>query len=324
VEVDAIGDGETVFIPGVMEHIERAGVHSGDSMAVYPGVNLTQQEIETIVDYTVRIGLGLKVKGLMNIQFVIMPGDNGNRSSIYVLEVNPRSSRTIPFISKVTGVPVVNVATKVMLGKSLREQGYRTGLLPAQKLVGIKAPVFSMSKLLGVDTYLGPEMKSTGEVMGLDYTFEAALAKALLASGMMLAPQGSMLLSIADRDKIEAMPIIRQLASAGYKLYATKGTAAMIKEAGLPVKVITRKLSEGHPNVVDVINQGMVNGVINTITGGRIPLRDGFYIRRAATEKRIPCFTFLDTARAAVETLVNAGQAYNVQPLADYRRINPI
>ena len=324
VEVDAIGDGETVFIPGVMEHIERAGVHSGDSMAVYPGVNLTQQEIETIVDYTVRIGLGLKVKGLMNIQFVIMPGDNGNGSSIYVLEVNPRSSRTIPFISKVTGVPVVNVATKVMLGKSLREQGYRTGLLPAQKLVGIKAPVFSMSKLLGVDTYLGPEMKSTGEVMGLDYTFEAALAKALLASGMMLAPQGSMLLSIADRDKIEAMPIIRQLASAGYKLYATKGTAAMIKEAGLPVKVITRKLSEGHPNVVDVINQGMVNGVINTITGGRIPLRDGFYIRRAATEKRIPCFTFLDTARAAVETLVNGDQVYNVQPLADYRSKEPI
>lgn len=323
VEVDAIGDGETVFIPGVMEHIERAGVHSGDSMAVYPGVNLTQQEIKTIVDYTVRIGLGLKIKGLMNIQFVIMPGDNNNGSSIYVLEVNPRSSRTIPFISKVTGVPVVNVATKVMLGKSLKEQGYRTGLLPAQKLVGIKAPVFSMSKLLGVDTYLGPEMKSTGEVMGLDYTFEAALAKALLASGMMLPPKGTMLLSIADRDKIETMPIIRQLASAGYKLYATEGTAAMIKEAGLPVKMITKKLSEGHPNVVDVINQGMVNGVLNTITGGRIPLRDGFYIRRAATEKRIPCFTSLDTARVAVETLVNTGEAYNVQPLADYRRNKP-
>jgi len=323
VEIDAIGDGETVFIPGVMEHIERAGVHSGDSMAVYPGVNLTQQEIKTIVDYTVRIGLGLKIKGLMNIQFVIMQDNTDNGSSIYVLEVNPRSSRTIPFISKVTGVPMVNVATKVMLGKNLKEQGYSTGLLPEQKLIGIKAPVFSMSKLLGVDTYLGPEMKSTGEVMGLDYTFEAALAKALLASGLMLPPQGTMLLSIADRDKIEAISIIRELSSIGYKLYATEGTATLIRKAGLPVKVITRKLSEGHPNVVDVINQGVVNGVINTITGGRIPLRDGFYIRRAATEKRIPCFTSLDTARAAVETLVNGDQVYNVQPLADYRRKEP-
>ncbi len=275
-------------------------------------------------DYTVRIGLALKIKGLMNIQFVIMPGSATQESTVYVLEVNPRASRTIPFISKVTGVPMVKVATKVMLGKSLKEQGYETGLWPTQELVGIKAPVFSMSKLAGVDTYLGPEMKSTGEVMGIDYTFEAALAKALLSSGLMLPPKGTMLLSIADRDKAEAISIIRELASIGYKLYATEGTAAMIKEAGLPVKVITRKLSEGHPNVVDVINQGMVNGVLNTITGGRIPLRDGFYIRRAATEKRIPCFTSLDTARAAVETLVNGDQVYNVQPLADYRRKEPI
>ncbi|MFC1965268.1 carbamoyl-phosphate synthase large subunit, partial [Chloroflexota bacterium] len=213
VEVDAIGDGETVLIPGIMEHIERAGVHSGDSMAVYPGVNLAEQEIDTIVDYTIRIGLALKIKGLMNIQFVIMSSDTTEASSVYVIEVNPRASRTIPFISKVTGVPMIKMATRVMLGKSLKEQGYSGGLWPVTKLVGIKAPVFSMSKLLGVDTYLGPEMKSTGEVMGIDYTFDTALAKALLAVGLMLPPQGSVLLSIADRDKPEALPMIRKLSS---------------------------------------------------------------------------------------------------------------
>jgi carbamoyl-phosphate synthase large subunit len=323
VEVDAIGDGERVLIPGIMEHIERAGVHSGDSMAVYPGVNLTEPEVETIIDYTIRIGLGLKIKGLMNIQFVIMPGSTTEGSSVYVLEVNPRASRTIPFISKVTGVPMVKVATKVMLGKSLKEQGYDTGLWPRQSLVGIKAPVFSMSKLLGVDTYLGPEMKSTGEVMGIDYTFDAALAKALLAAGLMILPQGAILFSIADRNKPEALPIIRKFSSMGYNLYATEGTAAMIQAVGLPVKMINKKLSEGHPNIIDIINNGTVNGVVNTITGGRIPLRDGFQIRRAAAERRIPCFTSLDTARAAVEALVNGSQIYSAQPLPDYRRKEP-
>jgi carbamoyl-phosphate synthase large subunit len=322
-EVDAVSDGETVFIPGVMEHIERAGVHSGDSMAVYPSVKLTEREVDTLVDYAIRIGLGLKIKGLMNIQFVIMPGDGGRESSVYVLEVNPRASRTIPFISKVTGVPMVKVATKVMLGLSLKEQGYHTGLYQKQKLVGIKAPVFSMSKLLGVDTYLGPEMKSTGEVMGIDYTFDAALAKALLAAGLMLPPRGAVLFSIADRDKPEASPIIRKFAQIGYKLYATEGTAGMIATMGLPVTTITKKLGEGHPNVVDVINDGTVDGVVNTVTGGRIPLKDGFYIRRAAAEKRIPCFTSLDTARAVIETLVNGIHTYNAQPLPDYRRKEP-
>lgn len=323
VEIDAIGDGERVLIPGIMEHIERAGVHSGDSMVVYPGINLTELETETIVDYAIRIGLALKIKGLMNIQFVIMPGRATQASTVYVLEVNPRASRTIPFISKLTGVPMVNVATKVMLGKSLKEQGYSTGLWPRQKLVGIKAPVFSMSKLLGVDTYLSPEMKSTGEVMGIDYTFDAALAKALLAAGLMLLPQGAILFSIADRDKPEALAIIRKFSSIGYKLYATEGTAAMIESAGLPVTMINKKLSEGHPNVIDIINDSTVNGVVNTITGGRIPLRDGFYIRRAAAEKRIPCFTSLDTVRAAVDILLNGSQTYSAQPLPDYRKKEP-
>ena len=320
-EVDAIGDGESVLIPGIMEHIERAGVHSGDSMAIYPGLRLTEKEADTIVDYTIRVGLALKIRGLMNVQFVIMP--NANTPSVYILEVNPRGSRTVPFISKVTGVPMVNIAIKVMLGQSLKEQGYSTGLWKRQKLVGIKAPVFSMSKLLGVDTYLGPEMKSTGEVMGIDYTFGAALAKALLSAGMMLSPHGAILLSIADRDKPEALPIIRQFAQAGYKLYATEGTAAMIEAAGLPVKMISKKISEGHPNIIDIINEGTVNGVVNTITGGRTPLRDGFRIRRAAAEKHIPCFTSLDTARAAAEALLNESQVYSAQPLPDYRQKEP-
>ena len=322
VEVDAISDGETVLIPGIMEHIERAGVHSGDSMAVYPGMNLTESEIETIVDYAIRIGLGLKVSGLMNIQLVIMPGDSG-RSQIYVLEVNPRASRTVPFISKVTGVPMVNVATKVMLGKSLKEQGYESGLWPRQNLIAIKAPVFSMSKLIGVDTYLGPEMKSTGEVMGIDYNFEAALAKALLAAGLMLAPEGAMLFSIADRDKPEALPQIRRFATTGYKIYATEGTAAMLEAAGLPVKIISKKLTEGHPNIIDIINDGTVSGVVNTITGGRIPLRDGFAIRRAATEKHIPCFTSLDTAKVAIAAITSGSRVYSIQPLTDYREKEP-
>jgi carbamoyl-phosphate synthase large subunit len=177
-----------------------------------------------------------------------------------------------------------------------------------------------MSKLLGVDTHLGPEMKSTGEVMGIDYTFDAALAKALLAAGLMLPSQGGILLSIADRDKPEALPVIRKLHEVGYKLYATEGTAALIEVLGMPVTMITKKLSEGHPNVVDVISSGTVDGVLNTITGGGSVLRDGFYIRRAAAEKRIPCFTWLDTARAAVETLVNGGQTYSAQPLPAYRQ----
>jgi len=298
-------------------------VHSGDAMTVYPGLNLTRIEVDTIVDYATRIGLALKIRGLMNIQFIVMRGYDRISSSVFVIEVNPRASRTVPFISKVTGVPMVNVATKVMLGQSLKEQGYRGGLWPVGNLVAIKAPVFSMSKLTGVDTYLGPEMKSTGEVMGIDYTFNAALAKALQAAGMSLTPQGGILFSIADRDKAEALPLIRKLAALGNKLYATEGTARMIQAAGLSVKMTGKKLDEGHPNVVDLINDGAISGVVNTTTGGHAPFRDGFYIRRAAAEKRITCFTSLDTLRAAVEALASGGLSYSVQPLPDYRNRRP-
>ena len=318
VEVDAICDGEKVLIPGVMEHIERAGVHSGDALSIYPGINLTQDEINAMVDYTLRIGPALGIKGLMNVQMVIMR-ENG-RSTVYVFEVNPRASRTVPFISKVTGVPMVRIATKVMAGISLKEQGYEGGLWKRQKLVGIKAPVFSMSKLTGVDSYLGPEMKSTGEVMGIDYSFEAALVKALLAAGLMLPQGGNLLLSIADKDKAESEPLIKQLHSLQHELYATEGTAEMIESMGFPVKMVTKKLSEGHPNVVDVIQGNSVAGVINTITGGRIPLKDGLAIRRAAAEKRIPCFTSLDTARVAIKALASSSQIFGVQPLREYLR----
>ena len=317
VEVDAICDGRDVVIPGVMEHIERAGVHSGDSMAVYPGVNLTPREVESIVQHTIRIGLGLQVKGLMNVQYVVYQGE------VYVLEVNPRASRTVPFLSKVTGVPMVRVATQVMLGRSLAEQGYKSGLCRKQKLVAIKAPVFSMAKLVGVDTYLGPEMKSTGEVMGIDYTFMQALHKTLMAAGYMLPPKGALLASIADRDKAEAVPILRKLADVGYTFYATEGTAATLSALGLPVERVLMKLGQGHPNTVDAIQEGWVQGVANTVSGHRTPLMDGFAIRRAAAEKGIPLFTSLDTLRAAVESLANGAASYNVQALSCYLEGRP-
>ena len=328
VEVDAVCDGETVLIPGIMEHVERAGVHSGDSMAIYPGLTLSEDEVDTVVDYTTRIGRALGVRGLMNIQYVVVggsayrsPQSGGARgeTAVYVIEVNPRSSRTIPFISKVTGVPMVRLAVKAMLGRSLNELGYAGGLWKRRKLVAVKAPVFSMSKLTGVDTYLGPEMKSTGEVMGIDAEFSPAVAKALMAAGLEIRPGDSALLSIADRDKADAVRMIRDLHAAGCALYATEGTAAMIAGLGLPCVPIPKRLSAGHPNVVDVIENGTVQAVVNTVTGDRDTLQDGFYIRRAATEARIPCFTSLDTARAAVESMAGSGAGYSVKPLTEYR-----
>jgi carbamoyl-phosphate synthase large subunit len=318
VEVDAICDGETVLIPGIMEHIEKAGVHSGDSMAVYPPVHLDAEERAAIVDYTQRIVLGMGAIGLTNIQYVVLPRVPGEGPRVFVLEVNPRASRTVPFLSKVTGVPMVQLAVGAMLGRKLKDQGYEGGLWPERNLVAVKAPVFSMSKLTGVDTYLGPEMKSTGEVMGVDRTFEAALAKALVAADMALKPQSSVLLSISDRTKADALPLIRQLNDSGYRIFATEGTSKMIEALNIDVTPVTKVLSGQHPNVVDVIMDGSVQCVINTsenrYTGS---LRDGFHIRRAAAEKRIPCFTSIDTARAAVGALVTAAD-YEVATLREY------
>ena len=333
-EVDAICDGESVLIPGIMEHVERAGVHSGDSMAIYPGLNLTESEVDTLVDYTTRIGLALGVRGLMNIQFVLQggspyrsalvrdpgvrPSDGDEDTTVYVLEVNPRGSRTIPFISKVTGVPVANLATRVMLDGKLKDMGYQGGLWPRQKLVGIKAPVFSMSKLVGVDWYMGPEMKSTGEVMGIDRDFTGALTKALQAASINLSPGMGVLLSISDQNKADSLPLIRGLADAGCRLYATEGTAAMITAMDLPVTTITKRIGEGSPDVLDVINDGTVGAVVNTLSGDSSVMRDGFYIRRAAVERRIPCFTSLDTARAAMESMLTGRDNFSILTTDEY------
>ncbi|MCL6612146.1 MAG: carbamoyl-phosphate synthase large subunit [Peptococcaceae bacterium] len=289
VEVDAVGDGKDIFIPGIMEHIERAGVHSGDSIAVYPPQTLSEGEIDTIVDYTLRIGRALKICGLINIQFVV--GEDG----IFVLEVNPRASRTVPILSKVTGVPMVQVATRAMMGRSLASMGYRSGLGPLPNLVTVKAPVFSFDKLGLVETSLGPEMKSTGEVMGIDRSFPLALYKAIVSSGLKIALGGALLVSLADRDKEEALPIIRRYRDMGFELHATPGTARALAGAGLAVE------EAGDP--CSLIRSGVFSLVINTPSRGKIPGRPGFVLRRTASEYRVPCLTSLDTARALAGVL---------------------
>ncbi len=338
VEVDAVCDGDDVLVPGVMQHIERAGVHSGDSFAVYPAIWLTGDEVETIVDYTRRIGRMLNVQGLMNIQYVITGGgtyrsnaadpgrgqDDVSESETYIIEVNPRSSRTIPFISKVTGIPMIRIATQVMLGKKLRDMEWGTGLMPRKDLVAVKAPVFSMSKLTSVDTFLGPEMKSTGEVMGIDRSYVPAVTKALIASSHSINHGDNVLLSIADSAKPDAERLIRTLGENGHGIYATSGTARFVRSLGYEVTEVERLLSANDANVVTVINNGTVQAVVNVPTGGRDAEQDGFYIRRAAVERRIPCFTSIDTARCAVEavyapkTAGDANSGLNVMTLTEY------
>jgi carbamoyl-phosphate synthase large subunit len=314
VEVDAICDGESVLIPGIVEHVERAGVHSGDSIGIYPAQSLTTDQINTLTRFTDELGRSLGVRGLFNVQYVVYEGE------IYVIEVNPRASRTVPFLSKVTGVPMVDLAVQIGLGAHLRTSAFGTGLWPAQPLVAAKAPVFSMAKLNQVDTYLGPEMKSTGEVMGIGSSLGEAMRKALVAAGCQLpAPGSAVLLSIARRDRAEALPLIRRLSDLGLDLVATEGTAARIRcELGLRVEGVAKKLAEGVPSVLDAILAGRVSAVINTVSGDRRQLRDGFHIRRAATERRIPCFTSLDTLRAALDSLL--GSEYtSVRTVAEYR-----
>jgi carbamoyl-phosphate synthase large subunit len=296
IEVDAISDGETVFIPGIMEHIERAGVHSGDSIAVYPPQTLTKDIQQKIVDYTIKLARGLRIVGLLNIQFVMYQGE------VYVLEVNPRSSRTVPFLSKITGVPMANIATKVILGAKLADLGYETGLKQESEGVYVKAPVFSFAKLRNVDISLGPEMKSTGEVIGKDVTFEKALYKGLVASGIHIRPYGAVLLTVADKDKEEAIELARRFYEIGYQLLATNGTAEALKAANIPVTVVN-KIHSASPNILDVIRQGKAQVVINTLTKGKQPESDGFRIRREAVENGIPCLTSLDTARAMLQVI---------------------
>lgn len=296
VEVDAICDRETVLIPGIMEHVERAGVHSGDSIAVYPPQSLSDDIKAQIIEITTKIGLELNVVGLVNIQFVI------HNDQVYVIEVNPRSSRTVPFLSKVTNIPMANVATRVIMGQKLTDMGYQSGLWPEDSYVSVKVPVFSFAKLRRVDTTLGPEMKSTGEVMGRDTNFAKALYKGLIGAGMKIPSAGSVVVTVADKDKEEAIEILRGFYRLGYKIIATGGTATAIEEAGLPVTTV-HKLSEGSPNILDLIRSGDAQFVVNTLTKGKTPERDGFRIRREAVENGVVCMTSLDTVRALVNML---------------------
>jgi len=326
VEVDAISDGDTVVIPGVMQHVERAGVHSGDSYAVYPAQGLERAEIDRIVDYTVRIARHLRLRGLVNVQYVV------HRGHVYVLEVNPRASRTVPFLSKVTGVPMVKLATSVMLGEKLADRGWATGLVPPRDLVAVKAPVFSMNKLPAVDSYLGPEMKSTGEAIGIAGTLNEALRKAFAASGMHVERGSAALLTIADADKPELFPIVSRLIQLGCRLVATDGTARALRAAGFSPRVVA-KIGEEGPTVLDVIVRGEVQLVINTMSNiyedpgdGNPVFKDGFEIRRAAVERRIPCLTSLDTATALLESAVVAADELEVRTIDEWRagRTDPV
>jgi carbamoyl-phosphate synthase large subunit len=296
VEVDAISDGETVFIPGIMEHIERSGVHSGDSFAVYPPQNLSQEIKQELIDITVKITLHFQVKGLINLQFII------KKDKVYVLEVNPRASRTVPFLSKVTKIPMAKIATKAILGNSLKEQGFVTGIHPEEKIISIKAPVFSFSKLKDVDSALGPEMKSTGEAMGRDVTMQKALNKAFKAAGIDFPNLGTILVTIADKHKEETLPMLRRFHNCGFKFLATKGTADLLRKNELPV-VEVNKIGRADRDLLDDIKDGNVQLIINTITRGKNVESDGFKMRRAAVENGVVCMTSLDTTRALLEAI---------------------
>ncbi len=312
-EVDGICDGNEVLIPGIMEHIERAGVHSGDSIAVYPPRNLSQKVKNTIEDYTIRLAKALQIKGLFNIQFVM-----DSNEKVYVIEVNPRASRTVPIMSKITGIPMVGVATKLIMGKTLKELGYKNGLAKESDFYAVKAPVFSFAKLTTVDTFLGPEMKSTGEVMGVDRDYYNALYKAVAASGTKIPSGGNVLLSVADRDKVECRDIANKLLELGFKLLATKGTYEALNYANLPVKYVDDE------KVLDLIKEDTITLVINTPTRGKIPERKGFILRRTAMEYNIPCITSLDTTNAVLSILErliadNKADVYALDEYSVYR-----
>ncbi|GGG21193.1 carbamoyl-phosphate synthase pyrimidine-specific large chain [Lysinibacillus alkalisoli] len=312
IEVDAICDGENVLIPGIMEHIERAGVHSGDSISVYPPQKLTQQQVDTLVDYTTRLARGLGIVGLMNIQYVISDGE------VYVIEVNPRSSRTVPFLSKITNIPMANIATKAILGQSIVAQGYPTGLAPEQKGVFVKVPVFSFAKLRRVDITLGPEMKSTGEVMGKDATLEKALYKGLVAAGMEIQTHGSVLFTVSDKDKEEATALAKRFSTVGYRILATEGTAQTFEEAGIRTDIVEKIGAQGQ-TLLDVIQNGEAQLVINTLTKGKQPARDGFRIRRESVENGVPCLTSLDTAEAMLRVIESITFTAEEMPKAEVK-----
>lgn len=296
VEVDAVCDGEDVLIPGIMEHIERAGIHSGDSISVYPAVSLSEEVTEMIGEYTRRLAKALHVKGLINIQFIIA------NEQVYVIEVNPRSSRTVPYISKVTGLPIVQIAAKVILGSTIKGLGYTPGLFPSNEYFAIKMPVFSFEKLRGADISLGPEMKSTGECLGIAKTFDEALYKAFLGSGIDLPVHKKVIITVNDADKKDAVSVGRRFEALGYEIYSTRRTAQILNENGVnAVKV--NKLNQESPTVVDLLLSHQIDLVIDTPTQGRDKNRDGFIIRRTSIEMGVTCLTSLDTANALLTSL---------------------
>ena len=298
IEVDAVCDGTDILIPGIMEHIERTGVHSGDSISVYPAFTITETVKEKIAEYTRRLAKALHVKGLINIQFIAIGEE------VYVIEVNPRSSRTVPYISKVTGIPIVDLATEVILGKTIRELGYEPGLQPEADYYAVKMPVFSFEKIRGAEISLGPEMKSTGECLGIAKTFHEALYKAFLGAGVDLPKHKQMIITVKDADKGEAIEIGRRFEALGYTIYATRSTANALKEAGVRARQVN-KISQESPTVMDLILGHRIDLVIDTPTQGRDKSRDGFLIRRTAIETGVNCITAMDTARALVTSLEN-------------------
>ncbi|NCC49299.1 MAG: ATP-grasp domain-containing protein, partial [Clostridia bacterium] len=308
-EVDAVSDGEDILIPGIMEHLERAGVHSGDSISIFPAY-IPDRIRDQIIDYTRRLAKAMKVIGLINIQFILYNED------LYVIEVNPRSSRTVPYISKVTGIPIVRLATRIMMGESLRDQEWGTGLYARYPAVyAIKAPVFSFEKLHEVDTSLGPEMKSTGEVLGLSTTYSEAMYKAILASGFHFPERGSgILLTVRDSDKPDLAPLALRLFEMGYELYGTGGTSNYLNKLGIPCS-IARKVEEGKPDVLDMINQGHVRMLVNTESpNGHFSGFNGFRLRRRAIEQGIATITSLDTLVAVTECLEQGMSPDRLQP----------
>lgn len=314
VEVDAVCDGEDFIIPGIMELVERAGIHSGDSISVYPALTLTKKVRETIIEYTRRLALELKIKGLVNIQYVVY------NNEVYVIEVNPRSSRTVPYISKVTGVPMVDIATKVALGAKLKELGYnKSGLCPEADYIAVKVPVFSFEKLHGVDTALGPEMKSTGEVLGIARSFEDALFKGLIAAGYNMKKSGGVLITVRDSDKQEILYVAEKFERLGFEIYATSGTASVLNRNMIPANVVKR-VSEPAPNVMTLLDEGKIDVVISTSEKGRIPVLDSVKIRRKTVERSICCLTAIDTANAVADIL-SMGKKIDDMEMIDITKI---
>ncbi len=314
VEVDAVCDGEDILIPGIMEHIERTGIHSGDSISVYPAPTIGDDVKEKIADYTTRLAKALHVKGMINIQFIDMDGD------VYVIEVNPRSSRTVPYISKVTGIPIVDLATEVILGKKIRELGYEPGLQPEAENFAIKMPVFSFEKLRGAEISIGPEMKSTGECLGIASTFNEALYKAFSGAGVHLPKHKQMIMTIADQFKDESIDVAKRFAALGYKIYATRGTAKFLQKNGVNALRVN-KITQESPNVMDLILGHKIDLVIDIPTEGHGDKnRDGFLIRRNAIETGVYCITAIDTANALVTSMENKFDQFTLIDIAEVKK----